>query len=675
MSSQIVDASDVALSGGTGLVVLDGVGFGVTDVVRLADGDARPVPGTDAMKRATESWDAARQIAATGRVYGRSTGVGANRNEDVPTEAAAEHGLRLLRSHAGAIGDELPAREVRAMLAVRANQLLAGGAGLRPTVVTALCEALENGVYPVVNEFGSVGTGDIAALAQVGLALVGEHPWRGVGGSGGAGGVAFGGRGAEGPGGPGAAISDGRDAGISAGGEAGAFGGRGAGGSVSRGVGDRGAGGSAGRGVGDRGAGGSVGRDAEGFGRRGVEGSGRGYAEGIGRRDAEGYGRRDAEGFGSRGDGAFRGRDADGPGSRGALPSSARPSNGVPEHALAGVPEPHALHHNGTLAGVPEPQPLDNNDALALISSNALTLGQSALALHELRGLIGATQVVGALSLLAVDGSHEPFAAPVHAARPHRGSTEVARRMRELIGAADRPTPPLGRIQDPYGFRCLPQIHGPAHDAADALEEVLAIEINAAAENPFISAEDMTAYHHGGFYQAQLVLALDHFRLALTQVARLSTSRLSSLNEPAFTRLKPFLADNEAASSGVMILEYAAAAALGDLRAFSAPASLGHAVLSRGVEEQASFASLAARQTLRACRAYRLVVGCELVAAVRALRQRGLRPDPELPVGRALELAESVLDDGTADRPLTDDVTAAAGLLDRFTDIWRGSTS
>ncbi|MFI6462459.1 aromatic amino acid ammonia-lyase [Streptomyces sp. NPDC050538] len=517
MSSQIVDASDVALSGGTDLVVLDGVGFGVTDVVRLADGDARPVPGTDAMKRATESWDAARQIAATGRVYGRSTGVGANRNEDVPTEAAAEHGLRLLRSHAGAIGDELPAREVRAMLAVRANQLLAGGAGLRPTVVTALCEALENGVYPVVNEFGSVGTGDIAALAQVGLALVGEHPWRSV--------------------------------------------------------------------------------------------------------------------FG-------------GPG-------------------LSGDPG---------LAGVPEPQPLDNNDALAMISSNALTLGQSALALHELRGLIGATQVVGALSLLAVDGSHEPYAAPVHAARPHRGSTEVARRMRELIGAADRPTPPLGRIQDPYGFRCLPQIHGPAHDAADALEEVLAIEINAAAENPFISAEDMTAYHHGGFYQAQLVLALDHFRLALTQVARLSTSRLSSLNEPAFTRLKPFLADNEAASSGVMILEYAAAAALGDLRAFSAPASLGHAVLSRGVEEQASFASLAARQTLRACRAYRLVVGCELVAAVRALRQRDLRPDPELPVGRALELAESVLDDGTADRPLTDDVTAAAGLLDRFTEIWRGST-
>lgn len=564
MSSRNADTSRAVVAGLTaGLVVLDGRSTGVTDIVRLADGAARPVPGTEAMKRVEQSWDAARQIAATGRVYGRSTGVGANRNEDVPTEAAAEHGLRLLRSHAGAIGEELPARQVRAMLAVRANQLLAGGAGLRPTVVTALCEALETGAYPVVNEFGSVGTGDIAALAQVGLALVGEHPWRGPDAS----------RTPSAPSGP------------------------------------------------------------------------------SGPRSPE----------------------------QGVPPRVQAPS------VQAQGPSPLGLGERVTSFGEevssvgqglpPEPQPLDNNDALALISSNALTLGQSALALDELRGLIEATQVVAALSLLAVDGSHEAYAAPVHAARPHQGSVEVARRMRELIGAADRPTPPLGRIQDPYGFRCVPQIHGPAQDAADALEEVLVVEINAAAENPLISPEDMAAYHHGGFYQAQLALALDHFRLAVTQVARLSTSRLSTLNEPAYTRLRPFLADHEPASSGVMILEYAAAAALGDLRAFSAPASLGHAVLSRGVEEQASFASLAARQTLRACGAYRLVVGCELVSAVRALRQRDLRPDLELPVGRAMELAESVLGLDQTDRPLTDDVTAAAALLDRFTDIWRGSES
>ncbi|MFI6340115.1 aromatic amino acid ammonia-lyase [Streptomyces sp. NPDC050535] len=602
-----------------GLVVLDGCSTGVADVVRLADGAARPVPGTEAMKRVEESWDAARQIAASGRVYGRSTGVGANRNEDVPTASAAGHGLRLLRSHAGAIGEELPAREVRAMLAVRANQLLAGGAGLRPSVVTALCEALETGVHPAVNEFGSVGTGDIAALAQVGLALAGEHPWRrpGPGGAGSSGGRPLGG--------------------VASGGRA-------------------------------------PGRVASpGWAHEGVTADGR--ASGT-TPSAE----RVAEAAAS--DGRLPEALASAGSASGAVASVGAVSGGVASagSVSGGVTSWRAsvgVAAEGAYSQVvgPEPQLLDNNDALALISSNALTLGQAALALDELRGLIGATQVVAALSLIAVDGSHEAYAAPVHAARPHRGSVEVARRMRELIGAADRPVPPLGRIQDPYGFRCVPQIHGPAQDAADALEGVLTVEINAAAENPLISPEDMAAYHHGGFYQAQLALALDHFRLAVTQVARLSTSRLSTLNEPAYTRLRPFLADSEPASSGVMILEYAAAAALGDLRAFSAPASLGHAVLSRGVEEQASFASLAARQTLRACGAYRLVVGCELVAAVRALRQRGLRPDPELPAGRALELAESVLDPEQADRPLTDDVGTAAVLLDRFTDIWRGSAS
>lgn len=489
MASQIVDSQ-------ADTVILDGKNLRASDVVRLANSTARPAPEATALKQVELSWNVARELAASGRVYGRSTGVGANRNADVPTEAAADHGLRLLRSHAGAIGDPLPAREVRAMLAVRANQLLAGGAGLRPGIVTQLCAALENGAYPLVNEYGSVGTGDIAALAQVGLALAGEHSWQG-----------------------------------------------------------------------------------------------------------------------------------------------------------------------GTF---PEPQALDNNDALALISSNALTLGQAALALDELRTLITATELVAALSLLAVDGSFEAYAEPVHAARPHPGTYAVATRMRHLLGAPERPNPPLGRIQDPYGFRCLPQIHGPTHDAADALERTLDIEINAAAENPLICPDDMAAYHHGGFYMAQLALILDHFRLAITQTARLSTSRLAALNEPAYTRLNPFLADNEAASSGVMILEYAAGAALGDLRAFSAPASLGHAVLSRGVEEQASFASLGGRQTLRATGAFRLVVGCELVAAVRALRQRGIHPDPALPVGQAFELADAVLDEEHADRPLTNDVAQAAELLNSF---------
>ncbi|MFE2443065.1 aromatic amino acid ammonia-lyase [Streptomyces melanosporofaciens] len=508
MLSHMLDADAAAAEGAGGAaqrITLDGRSLRVVDIARLADRVSRPAaPDPTALALAERAWETADRLAATGRVYGRSTGVGANRTEDVGP-ADSDHGLRLLRSHAGAIGAPLPAREVRAMMTVRANQLLAGGAGLRPAVVTALVEGLDSGAHPVINEYGAVGTGDLAALAQTGLALVGEHPWD---------------------------LTE-----------------------------------------------------------------------------------------------AAPGRRA------------------------------------------PDPIVLDSNDALALISSNALTLGQSALALAELQRLLSASLSVAALSLIAVGGSYEAYAEPVHAARPHPGSVEAAARMRALLGAPARPTPPLGRIQDPYGFRCLPQIHGPALDAAEALERVLTVDFNAATENPLISSADEAAYHHGNFYAAHAALALDAFRLAALQTARLSTARLAALSEPDFTRLRPFLGDAAPASSGVMILEYAAGAALGEMRAVSHPASLGHAVLSRGVEEQASFASLGARQTLRVADHYRLVLGCELVAAVRALRQRGLEPDPELPAGVAFAMASEVLDPRMEDRPLTEDVAVAARLLDRLAGV------
>ncbi|HEY3483374.1 MAG TPA: aromatic amino acid ammonia-lyase, partial [Streptomyces sp.] len=430
-------------------------------VVRLADGTVRPLLDTAALERVDHAYRTADTLVAAGRVYGRTTGVGANRSVEVGVADSAGHGLRLLRSHAGGIGGLLPGRQVLAMLAVRINQLLAGGAGVQPGVVTALADALAAGVHPAVNEYGAVGTGDLAALAQTGLALAGEHPWH------------------------------------------------------------------------DR---------------------------------------------------------------------------------------------SGARTVAPAAVPLATGDALALISSNALTLGQAALAHWELGILLRASQVVTALTLHAVDGSLEAYAQPVHAARPYPGAVRTAGEIRRLLGAPPRPHPPVRRIQDPYGLRCFPQVHGPALEAADQLERILAVELNASAENPLISDEGPegsgAAYHHGGFFAALPGQALEHLALAVHQTARLSAGRLAILEEPDFTGLRPFLADGATAGSGLMILEYSANAALAELRTAAQPASLGHAVLSRGVEEAASFASQSARQALRAAEAYRLILGCELVAAVRALRQR-----------------------------------------------------
>ncbi|MEU5111022.1 aromatic amino acid ammonia-lyase [Streptomyces longwoodensis] len=491
--------------GGGTRVVLDGTTLTAGDLVALADGTAVPAVAPGARARAVRSWRAAQRLAATGRLYGRGTGVGAQRSVSVAPDDEAAHGLRLLRSHAGGAGDLLPARQVRALLAVRANQLLAGGSGIQPAFVDALTDALRLGVHPAVNEYGGVGTGDLTALAQTGLTLIGERPWLDT--------------------------------------------------------------------------------------RR--------------------------------------------------------------EHPADLPPD-----------GLPAPVTLRPGDALALLSSNALALGQAALAWHDLDVLLRATHAVTALSLAAVSGSPEAYAAPVHALRPYPGAARAAAEVRRLLGLPERPPGPGRRIQDPFGFRAFPQAHGCALDAADRLRTVVEVEISCPTENPLVAPDGSGAYHHGGFFAAPLALALDGLDLALLQTAQLSAARLTALGDPGLTGLTPFLAVGPAGSSGTMILEYAAHSALAEVRASADPASAGHAVLSRGLEEAASFAGQAARQTLRATRAYATVLACELVAAVRALR---LHPVP--PPVPAFTLAAAALPAGTDDRPLTGDVTTATELLPALAEL------
>ncbi|WP_240554364.1 aromatic amino acid lyase, partial [Streptomyces niveiscabiei] len=172
------------------------------------------------------------------------------------------------------------------------------------------------------------------------------------------------------------------------------------------------------------------------------------------------------------------------------------------------------------------------------------------------------------------------------------------------------------------------------------------------------------AYHHGGFFAAPLALALDGLNLALLKTAQLSTARLSALGHPELTGLAPFLADGPASSSGAMILEYTANSALAELRSQAVPASSGHAVVSLGLEEAASFAGQSARQSLRAADAYTTLLACELVSAVRALRLR-----PTQPPTPAFTTASAALPTGTDDRPLTADIAAAAELLPTLAEL------
>jgi len=306
--------------------------------------------------------------------------------------------------------------------------------------------------------------------------------------------------------------------------------------------------------------------------------------------------------------------------------------------------------------------PLTSADALAFISSNAATIGEAVLAQADLDALLRASEVVAALSFVALGGAAEAYGSPVQNARAHPGQLLVATRMRRLLGFS--PTSRAGRrLQDPFSLRAVPQVHGTAVDAVERLGSVLDVEINARAENPLIDAATGDAWHNANFHTGYLAHSLDSARSAVYPVAELSAARLGDLVDPDFTGLAAFLADGPPGSSGVMALEYVAQDGVASLRHTTLPSTLGSAVISRGLEDHASYSPHAARLATVCVPSLRTVLATELVAAIRAIAMAG-----GLPSGHALttayEQSRAALDDDTSDRPLTADLAAAGVLLD-----------
>ncbi|NRQ32676.1 aromatic amino acid lyase [Nonomuraea sp. NN258] len=293
------------------------------------------------------------------------------------------------------------------------------------------------------------------------------------------------------------------------------------------------------------------------------------------------------------------------------------------------------LPWDGPPGGDPGPRyPLAPADALPFISSGAATLADAALACHRLRVLLEAAVDVVACSFVAVSASAEPLAAAVQEARPHPGQATVAARLRGLLSQEW-----AVRVQDTYGYRAFAQVHGAAMDALDRAESAVETDLNAAAENPLIAGS--LAWHNGNFHSAPVALALDALRAALVQTAQLSTTRLATLMDPAHTGLHPFLADRPG-SSGALILEYVAHDALADLRHLATPVTTGTAVISRGTEDHAGFATQAARHALRCVEPLEIVFACERTAATRALDG----PPPDTPLTAALADSRQALRGG-----------------------------
>ncbi|WP_430334336.1 aromatic amino acid ammonia-lyase [Rhodococcus sp. ACT016] len=301
-------------------------------------------------------------------------------------------------------------------------------------------------------------------------------------------------------------------------------------------------------------------------------------------------------------------------------------------------------------------------DALPFISTNAMGIARGMAACSAMERYIGHYEAVASLSLIATHGSTEPFDEFVHAARPQPHQASTAARIRTLV-AEHQWTP--RRVQDSYGFRAIPQVLGPAKHALESYSASLDIESKSAAENPVVSVDRDDVFHNANFHAQALALACDHSKLALFGVANLSIRRLANLTEPAFTGLDPFLSVGPAGSSGVMLLEYVAAASLARSRNSASPATLGTVTISRGTEDHASFHSQAVEQLQDCIQSAHEMLACELIAAVRALRILDVSLDSDTPLGAYLQRASSVLDPNSLDRPLSSDHTNAVAFLNQ----------
>jgi histidine ammonia-lyase len=310
------------------------------------------------------------------------------------------------------------------------------------------------------------------------------------------------------------------------------------------------------------------------------------------------------------------------------------------------------------------PTQLGPRDGIAFMSSSAASIGHAALVSAYAERLLAASLRVAALSFMAAGADPVVLDPRVQAARPHPGQVEVAARLRGLLDSesAARTRRPDAPIHDPYPFRALPQVEGALLDALNALEDVLGVELNAAAENALVDPAEPAALPAANFHAGSLALALDRVRAALAQSRSLGAARVTALLDPGLMGLPAALSSDPGPSSGAMILEYTAHAAAADVRVRAVPVTTQTTTVGGGIESHAPFASLAARLTQEALESAAVAVATELVLAVRALRMRALEPSG-MPAGDLFAEAAASLGGDLSDRALNEDIEAARRLL------------
>ncbi|MBS1487316.1 MAG: histidine ammonia-lyase [Bacteroidetes bacterium] len=264
---------------------------------------------------------------------------------------------------------------------------------------------------------------------------------------------------------------------------------------------------------------------------------------------------------------------------------------------------------------------LKSKEGLALLNGTQFMSAYGVWCLHHAHRLMQWANIIGALALDAFDGRIEAFDHRVHAIRPHAGQMHVAGEIRRLLEGSELIGQKKKHVQDPYSFRCIPQVHGASLDAVHYAKKIFLTEINSVTDNPNVFAEDDTIISAGNFHGQPLALALDFLAIALAEVGSISERRTYQLISGA-RDLPNYLVANPGINSGLMIPQYAAASLVSQNKQLCTPASVDSIVSSNGQEDHVSMGANAATKAYRVVNNLYSILAIELITAAQAIEFR-----------------------------------------------------
>lgn len=292
-------------------------------------------------------------------------------------------------------------------------------------------------------------------------------------------------------------------------------------------------------------------------------------------------------------------------------------------------------------AGI-KPHSLEAKEGLSLINGTQIMTAIGALVVHEAIALCKLADVAGAMSLDAFRGTSVAFDERIHAVRPHKEQAAVAKNLRRILAGSKiaESHKDCGKVQDPYSFRCMPQVHGAARRLIDNCVPVLETEMNSALDNPLVFTEGKGGdiLSGGNFHGEYVAMIMDTAAIALSELANISDLRIQKLINPAISGLPAFLTKDPGLNSGMMIVQVASASLVSENKVLSHPASVDSIPTSADKEDHVSMGVTAARKARQILANLRNVLAMEFLCASQGIEL--LRP---LKSSKALEAAQSVI--------------------------------